>query len=72
MAERKVELFPLLCGLIFISIGTLTLLGTNGISIDTGWTAASVLLAVGFLGLAMSIRRSESHVGEVEPEDQNS
>ena len=60
MAERKIELFPLLCGLLFVAIGSLILLSTAGVSIDTGWTAAVVLLVVGVLGLVVSLRRNDA------------
>ena len=54
--KRRVELFPLLSGLVLVAIGTLTLLASAGARIDVGWAAAGLLLAVGCLGLALSLR----------------
>jgi hypothetical protein len=54
--KRRVELFPLLSGLVLVAIGTLTLLSEGGARIDVGWAASGLLLAVGCLGLALSIR----------------
>ncbi|MDX6275188.1 MAG: hypothetical protein QOJ92_2398 [Frankiales bacterium] len=58
--QRRFELFPLLSGLVFIAIGSLSLLAARGVSVDVGWAVGGLLLALGCLGLGLSLRRPPS------------